>query len=481
MSVLNTFMLAFETDGEDVVLKTISKIDAEGKKLNKTQKETGESAEKSGKQAKGAAQQFMAMKSAIAGAIAPLMALGVVLNRTLDFAQKGEQLLFMANAANMAANEFQKLAIANTRFGGSSEGAAGTMAGLASQIQALRFGESAPLQDAAVKYGLNLQGANGGLAEGTELLRNIARTMEALDLGAQLDLGRRIGLDEVTIRMLQRGVAAFDEELARAEKRKIFTEEDIKRAHELQKSWRDMQQSMQGLWAEIARFVLPIVQQFIDSSIAGFEYWQQHAEAVKAGLVVISAIMAVIAVASLAAFAPWLGTAAFIGGIAAAVVLLYEDMMTFFAGGESALAPFWQKLVDFGLFWQDLPDWVKEAASAISGLIKPLETVKEAFSFISAAMSKVGGFVGWLVGSRYNADLDYMVKADAAIRAANNNPMAGVQAGSISNTTNRNDNSTTNSYQLTVNGSSNPARDGAILLDQARGEGFYNLASGQEG
>ena len=242
-----------------------------------------------------------------------------------------------------------------------------------------------------------------------------------------------------------------------------------------------MQQSMQGLWAEIARFVLPIVQQFIDSSIAGFEYWQQHAEAVKAGLVVISAIMAGIAVASLAAFAPWLGTAALIGGIAAAVVLLYEDMMTFFAGGESALAPFWQKLVDFGLFWQDLPDWVKEAASAISGLIKPLETVKEAFSFISAAMSKVGGFVGWLVGSRYNADLDYMVKADAAIRAANNNPMAGVQAGSISNTTNRNDNSTTNSYQLTVNGSSNPARDGAILLDQARGEGFYNLASGQEG
>lgn len=481
MNVLNTFMLAFETDGEEVVLKTISKIDAEGKKLNKTQKETGASAEKSGKQAKGAAQQFMAMKSAIAGAIAPLMALGVVLNRTLDFAQKGEQLMFMANAANMAANEFQKLAIANARFGGSSEGAAGTMAGLASQIQALRFGESAPLQDAAVKYGLNLQGANGGLAEGTELLRNIARTMEALDLGAQLDLGRRIGLDEVTIRMLQRGVAAFDEELARAEKRKIFTEEDIKRAHELQKSWRDMQQSMQGLWAEIARFVLPIVQQFIDSSISGFEYWQQHAEAVKAGLVVISAIMAGIAVASLAAFAPWLLIAAKIAAVSAAVVLLYEDFKVFSKGGESAFAPLWQQLEDFGLFWRSLPNWVKEAASAFSALVNPLEKVKDAFSLISAGMSKIGGFAGRLVGAGYNADLDYMVKADAAIRAANNNPMAGVQAGSISNTTNRNDNSTTNSYQLTVNGSSNPARDGAILLDQARGEGFYNLASGQEG
>lgn len=481
MSVLNTFMLAFETDGEDVVLKTISKIDAEGKKLNKTQKQTGDSVEKSGKQAKGAAQQFMAMKSAIAGAIAPLMALGVVLNRTLDFAQKGEQLMFMANAANMAANEFQKLAIANTRFGGSSEGAAGTMAGLASQIQALRFGESAPLQDAAVKYGLNLQGANGGLAEGTELLRNIAKTMAGLDTGAQLDLGRRIGLDEATIRMLQRGVAAFDEELARAEKRKVFTEEDIKRAHELQKSWRDMQQSMQGLWAEIARFVLPIVQQFIDSASAGFEYLRQHAEAVKAGLVVISAIMAGIAVTSLAAFAPWLGTAAIIAAIAAAAVLLYEDFKVFAKGGESVLAPFWKKLVDFGLFWQDLPDWVKKVTSAIIGLINPLETVKNAFSFISAAMSKVGGFAVWLVGSRYNADLDYMVKANAALRAADANPMAGVQAGSISNTTNRNDNSTTNSYQLTVNGSSNPVRDGAILLDQARGEGFYNLASGQEG
>lgn len=481
MSVLNTFMLAFETDGEDVVLKTISKIDAEGKKLNKTQKQTGDIAEKSGKQAKGAAQQFFEMKSAIAGAIAPLMALGVALNRTLDFAQKGEQLLFMANAANMAASEFQKLAIANTRFGGNSEGAAGTMAGLASQIQALRFGESAPLQDAAVKYGLNLQGANGGLAEGTELLQNIARTMAGLDTGAQLDLGRRIGLDEATIRLLQRGVAAFDEELARAEKRKIFTEEDIKRAHELQKSWRDMKQTMQGLWAEVARFVLPIVQQFLDISIAGFEYLQEHAEAVKAGLVVISAIMAGIAVASLAAFAPWLGTAAIIAAIAAAVVLLYEDFKVFAKGGESALAPFWKKLVDFGLFWQDLPDWVKKVIPEISGLIAPLERVKELLSFISGAMSKVGGWLGKIVGSRYNADLDYMVRADAALRAADKNPMSGVQSGSISNTTNRNDNSTTNSYQLTVNGSSNPARDGAILLDQARGEGFYNLASGQEG
>nr|DAQ90527.1 MAG TPA: tail tape measure [Caudoviricetes sp.] len=481
MSVLNTFALVFETEGDELTLKKVQQIDAAGKKLEQTNKKTGKSSEKAGQQAKTSAQQFAAFKGAIAGAIAPALALGTVLSRTLNFAAQGEQLLFMSKSANMAANEFQKLAIASERFGGSREGAAGMMAGLASQLQALKFGQSAPLQDAAMMYGLNLQGKNGNLAEGNELLRNVAQTMERLDTSAQLDLGRRIGLDEATIRILQQGVAAFDAELARAEKRRVFTDEDLKRAQELQKSWRDMQQSMQGLWAEIARFVLPIVQQFIDSASAGFEYLRQHAEAVKAGLVVISAIMAGIAVASLAAFAPWLGTAAIIAAIAAAVVLLYEDFKVFAKGGESALAPFWKKLVDFGLFWQDLPDWVKKVTSAIIGLINPLETVKNAFSFISAAMSKVGGFAGWLRGSRYNADLDYMVKANAALRAADANPMAGVQAGSISNTTNRNDNSTTNSYQLTVNGSSNPVRDGAILLDQARGEGFYNLASGQEG
>lgn len=458
-TALNTFMLVFETDGDKATVKKLEKIDAAAEKLAKTNNETAKSA-------KTAAGEFKQMTRALAGAIAPAMVLGSVLSKTLNFAMQGEQLLFMAKSANMAADEFQKLAIASQRFGGSREGAAGMMAGLASQIQALRLGQSAPLQDAAIYYGLNLQGKDGGLATGNELLRNVAATMERLDTAAQLDLGRRIGLDEATIRILQQGVAAFDEEMARAEKRSIFTADDLKRAQEFEKSTRDLQLSMQSLWAEVARWLLPAVQSLTEYATQAFDYLTEHADAVKAALTGIAVIMAAIAVSSLAAFAPWVGTAALIAAIGAAIILLYEDFMVFVNGGESALAPFWQKLVDFGKFWQELPGWVHTAAEALKELLNPLKLVKN-------AMGKIGGGLGWLVGKVFNP-------GKIAMQTADNYALGAVSNGTISNISNFDSSKISNMYNLTVNGVQNPVQGGADLLNSARNEDFLTFTTNQE-
>ena len=414
MSVLNVFGLVFETEGDKKALNTIREIDSSGKKLAKTNKETGESAAIMGRKASTAAGQFRQMSRALAGAIAPAVALGTVLSQTLNFAMQGEQLLFMAKSANMAADEFQKLAIASQRFGGSREGAAGMMAGLASQIQALRLGQSAPLQDAAMFYGLNLQGKGGGLATGNELLRNIAATMERLDSAAQLDLGHRIGLDEATIRLLQQGVAAFDEEMERAEKRSIFKPEDLKRAQEFEMATRDLQLSIQGLWAEIARWLLPAVQTLTEYATQAFDYMQEHSDAVKAALVGIAVVMGAIAAASLAAFAPWLGTAALIAAIGAAIVLVYEDFMVFARGGESALAPLWKMLVDFGKWWQDLPGWIQEAVKSLLNFANPLYQIKKAFEALKSVKEFFSG-------------------GQQQIETADTKPLAAMPSCSISN------------------------------------------------
>lgn len=461
MSVLNVFGLVFETEGDKKALNTIREIDSSGKKLAKTNKETGESAAIMGRKASTAAGQFRQMSRALAGAIAPAVALGTVLSQTLNFAMQGEQLLFMAKSANMAADEFQKLAIASQRFGGSREGAAGMMAGLASQIQALRLGQSAPLQDAAMFYGLNLQGKGGGLATGNELLRNIAATMERLDSAAQLDLGHRIGLDEATIRLLQQGVAAFDEEMERAEKRSIFKPEDLKRAQEFEMATRDLQLSIQGLWAEIARWLLPAVQTLTEYATQAFDYMQEHSDAVKAALVGIAVVMGAIAAASLAAFAPWLGTAALIAAIGAAIVLVYEDFMVFARGGESALAPLWKMLVDFGKWWQDLPGWIQEAVKSLLNFANPLYQIKKAFEALKSVKEFFSG-------------------GQQQIETADTNPLAAMPSGSISNIYRWMSNNVKNSFMLTVNGVTDPVQGGQDLLSFAQND-VANLTDGYEG
>lgn len=461
-SVLNTFMLVFETDGDKATAKKLEKMDAAAEKLAKTNNETAKSA-------KTAAGEFKQMTRALAGAIAPAMVLGTVLSKTLNFAMQGEQLLFMAKSANMAADEFQKLAIASQRFGGSREGEAGMMAGLASQIQALRLGQSSPLQDAAMYYGLNLQGKDGGLATGNELLRNVAATMERLDTASQLDLGRRIGLDEATIRILQKGVAAFDEELARAEKRSIFTAEDLKRAQEFEMATRDLQLSLQGLWAEVARWLLPAVQSLTEYATQAFDYLTDHSDVVKAAISGIAVIMAAIAVSSVAAFAPWLGTAAIIAAIGAAIALVYEDFIVFCEDGESAFAPLWKLLVNFGKWWQDLPGWIKEAVNSLLNLLNPIHQIKKAFDGLK-----------WIkdlfTGGNGGQDFD---TAKLKLNYADTNPLAALQSGAISNAY-TNSNQTNNSYVLTVNGVQNPVQGGADLLNTARNEDFLILTTNQE-
>lgn len=481
MSVLNTFALVFETEGDELTLKKVQQIDAAGKKLEQTNKKTGKSSEKAGQQAKTSAQQFAAFKGAIAGAIAPALALGTVLSRTLNFAAQGEQLLFMSKSANMAANEFQKLAIASERFGGSREGAAGMMAGLASQLQALKFGQSAPLQDAAMMYGLNLQGKNGNLAEGNELLRNVAQTMERLDTSAQLDLGRRIGLDEATIRILQQGVAAFDAELARAEKRRVFTDEDLKRAQELEMALRDTKLSLQAVWAEIARWVMPAVKDLVEMAGSGLSYISEHADVLKAALVAISAIMAGIAVSSLAAWAPWIGAAVLVGAVAALFGLFYEDWKVWTEGGSSALAPIWESLAKIGDWFKDAPGWVQTLITSLKALYNPLGFIKDAISAISggwdflvSAWNKAPDIFKSLAGKL--ADFG----AANALAMADSNPMAAVAGVSTAYTNYRNSQQT-NTYNLSVTGSKNPAEDGAALMDHARGDDFADFTSGQEG
>ena len=446
-SVLNTFMLVFETDGDEVAVKKIEKLDKAGQKLVKTTDNTSKSA-------KTAAAEFKHLSRSLAAAIAPAVALGTVLSKTLNFAMQGEQLLFMAKSANMAASEFQKLAIASQRFGGSREGAAGMMAGLASQIQALRLGQSAPLQEAAMFYGLNLQGKGGGLATGNELLRNIAATMGRLDNAAQLDLGRRIGLDEATIRLLQRGVAAFDEELARAEKRSIFRPDDLKRAQEMEMAVRDLKLSLEGLWAEIARWLLPAVQTLTEYATQGIDYLTDHADFVKGALAIIAALMAAIAVSSLGAVAPWIAMAALIGAVAAGIALVYEDFMVFARGGESALEPLWNILVSIGRWFQeDFPAFIRNAVELLKNVFNPLSGIKKFFNIGQVSMQ--------------NADL---------------NPLAAMASGPISNMYNYlNNNRTNNQYSLTVNGAQDPVAGGAYLLNQARNEDALALTSGQQG
>lgn len=320
MAITDTFALVFETDGVNATVKELKRIDDAAGGVAKSQEGSAKSSQK-------AEKGIMGLKKGVMKALAPLAAFGVVVNRTINFAKQGEGLLFMANSAAVAAESFTALAMAAERIGGSREGMAGSLASLSSGLMGIRRGEENGITQAAMYYGVRFYGPNG-LASTEEMLENIARAMEGKSVAEQMDMGRMLGLDEGTIRLLQRGVAGLRKEMELAQKYNPFDEKALKDIQDFQYLLRELKAAFGMLIGQMARDLLPNFKAWGEVARDTLDYLIDHTDGVKVAL-------GGLALATLAALGPWY----LIGGVLA---LLLDDFITFAKGGESALEPLWK-------------------------------------------------------------------------------------------------------------------------------------------
>lgn len=498
-SPLEAFVLTFALEGDEIVAKGLARLTGDADKLAKalggsdkalSSTETG--AKKTGKAVKVTAENFMQLTRKVVVAAAPLLALGVVLHQTLNFARQGEELLFMAQSANTAAGSFQRLANATRMFGGTPQSTAGILAGLNAQIQNMRFGEGSAIQEASIRYGFRLHGENG-LATPEELLENVARRFETLDTASQLDLGRMIGLDEPTIRLLQGGVKSLRQELELAAKYTVFSGKDLENARRFERTLREVKMGFTALWAEIARALLPALQYVGENIIKIIDYFRRHADFIKGALGAVSAVLTAIAIKALVAFAPFYGAVAVIGALAAAIALLYDDFMTFANGGESALSPLWRMLVNFGKWWQDLPGWIQDALSALKEFLNPLSAVTRVLDAFGKVKDIFSGEKRDAETSNGESEINPrqksihplsfarnpiagMIEAQRVLSQAESHPLNSVGKGDISNTVNNSSRNVTVENNITVNGSANPQETAQAVSNEINP--IFQMATG---
>lgn len=329
MAITDTFSLVFETDGAEAVVK-------EFKRMQDASDSAAKSADKNTQATQKTEKGFIGLKNGVLKAIAPLAAFGVIINRTLNFARQGEDLLFMANSAGVAAESFNALALAAERIGGSRAGMAGSLGSLSSALQGIRRGEENGLTQAAMYYGVQFAGPDG-LATPEQMLENIARAMEGRTVAEQMDMGRMLGLDEGTIRLLQRGVEGLRKEMALAQKYNPFDEKTLERIQKFQYSLRELKAAFTMVAGQFLRDLIPHFERWTEIGKDAFDWMIEHADAVKLALAGIGA-------AILVAFWP-------LTALGALLVLLVDDFATFARGGESALKPLWKIVTEI---WEAL-------------------------------------------------------------------------------------------------------------------------------
>lgn len=444
MSVASVFSFLFETQGA-------KKVAGELAGLTKAEKETKGAADKLGESNDDLVKKNAQLAKSVTGLIGTYFGFKKILSEVFQFASGGEDLLLMANNAGVGAEQLERYGIALQNYGGGLSSAASTLSNLNQQMQDLRFGKGGAIQEAALRYGISVQGKNG-LATGEEMLYNIARRMETLGHAEQLDLGRKLGLDPSTIALLQGGVENLTKELEKASKFSIYTPEDIENSRKFQMALRDLKQSLAQVWATVSRALLPVITKIMNVVSKFFQFLSDHKGFVLGFLAAISAALAVIAIKSIIATAPfWLMVAA-IAAIGVAIGLLVDDFVTFLEGGESCIGDLIQVFVDFWHFLVGLGEKIGDFFKGVWDSI--IATITGVFDWILEKWNKIKKWIPF-IGGKDTEETKIVEQGITTIQATQTPLSTAANMSPINNNGNnslRIDNMTINTQATDANG-----------------------------
>ena len=242
----------------------------EAKQLAKDEKDAAKEAEKTSKELEKLTQK-------VASFLGQYFAIKKSISAVMGFAKEGEELARMAQLSGTSAESIEKLGIALKNYGGSASSASSTLGKLNRQMEDLKLGKKNNLYQVAVQYGLN---TNAKTPE--DMLRNIAKRMEGMGALQQVNMGRKLGLDDATIMLLQQGLKGLNQELDKASKLTVFSDEDIKNADKMQRAYREFQAKLDQLKATLLHGLLPVFEVLFKRLSAFADYLKEHPKILKA-------------------------------------------------------------------------------------------------------------------------------------------------------------------------------------------------------
>lgn len=218
-----------------------------------------------------------------------------------------------------------------------------------------------------------------GMREPTQLLRQMADRMKGMSYWQAKMYGSRFGIDEATIRVLQKGGREVDHLLARAKQLGVYNKAQLEQARKLKNSWIDLGQSVKYFGGQIAMNLLPAIQWMSEAFTTFGIFINEHSDAIKdfltfiTGATIIKGLRA-LGIAGLTS-AAWL--AVWIVGLGA-LFLAFNDFMTYLRGGDSVIGravKSWKKFAEANQWVYTVLKLVAVGLAILLGPIITLATV----------------------------------------------------------------------------------------------------------
>ncbi len=357
MSILDTFTILFENKGGAETKKTQDAVTDSAKKTGHAVEEAGKKGEKAAhkitegnnklaesfdkvkEHADEMAERLIEHALEVAAAFKALFAVEKLVDSVFETAETSDQLGERAKSLGVEVEELDAWGNAAKRVGGSAEAFGQSLVDLNRNVSRFEATGKGRLLPFLKELGL---GTDVLKLKFTELLPALAKATEGKDKQQTSGALRGLGLDEGTIRLLQRGKEGVEALIARQKQLGLTTAEDAEAAEKFNIEWDDIQQMFHHLMVEFDTYFLPTLERLLDGVEAITRFLEDHANVVKGFFIGLG--VAVIALAdafdvlniAMLKNPVVLITAAIIAAIAA-FALLYDDIVAFAKGGNSVI------------------------------------------------------------------------------------------------------------------------------------------------
>ena len=393
-------------------------------------------------EAKKSTDNIAGMFTRAAGIAAAAFAAAGLGQKIMAQAALNDQLGDTASLLGVNAQQLDLWSQAAVMADGTAEGFQASLKSLAGEAAAIATKGTSRLKPFFDELGISMVDAQGKARNVMDILPELAGAFEGLSKQEALGMGRKMGLDEGTIMLLQRGRHGVEELTGRMEALGVVSEAATEAAGAYDEQSKVTARIFELMASKATEYVLPALTAIQKGFEMAYSFIQQHPDLIKgvgiafgvAGAVIFASYVPAMwaaASATLAAAAPFLLVAAAVGAIGLAFALAWEDIRVWQAGGDSLIGKFlgsWIEMEDtvFRTFDSIGEYWDRVIENIVSGIEKAVALWKDIKGGGGALWDDAKSALG--IGSDNHSQ-----KGAQMIGLADSAPMNSVTSSAITN------------------------------------------------
>jgi hypothetical protein len=319
----------------------------------------------------------------------------------LSYNNLAENLRLVSRATNQSIEDFQRWSYAIEYSGGSVQAFQSTFEKLSKQIRQAPFTHNSTFLRGLSELGVNVHNANGQIKSMSDLLLGLAGRLGGMSEGKAFLIGQRLGLDDDTIRLLREGKDAVQAYLDKTKEDGILQKQNLEIYERLRKARVELSKSWSEITIKIGNFILPLILKLTESLNKITDWLRENSTFIKHTLellgIIIGAIAAItLAIGILTKSLFLLKTALWGLGIGA-IILLWDDFMTYLEGGDSVIGRVMDKIKEWGTAFKEwLAPGIQFAKDMWEGFVDFFaQKIEWCINLYHRFASKINGLLGW--------------------------------------------------------------------------------------